>query len=172
MSLLWVAVFLNTFIIERIKYEEKSIVRWSRKESKNWARGSVIELYWESGCKTKVITMFMNLGPLEKALHGVNWRSPQSVGHSQKVKNHLIFGHSPQKLTTGVVRMLYPQDTKHIGYQLQCDNYVCTSNASMKERYWRIKSLHVRVKLLDQHGWTCDCNVTQWLLTSTVNDSG
>ena len=38
--------------------------------------------------------------------------------------NHLVFGHSLQTLTTGVVRMLYPRDTKHIGYQLQYDNYV------------------------------------------------
>ena len=82
-------------------------------------------------------------------------------GMLTKSENHLVFGHSPQMLTTGVVRMLYPRDTEHIGYQLQCDNYVCTSNASMKERYGRIKSLHVGVKLLDQHGWTCDCDVTQ-----------
>ena len=50
-------------------------------------------------------------------------------------RNHLVFGHSPQMLTTGVVRMLYPRDTEHIGYQLRCDNYARTSNASMKERY-------------------------------------
>ena len=30
--------------------------------------------------------MFMNLGPLAKALHGVNWRSPQSAGRSQKAE--------------------------------------------------------------------------------------
>ena len=44
MSLSRVTVFLNTSIIERIKCEEKSIVRCSRRESKNWARGFVIEL--------------------------------------------------------------------------------------------------------------------------------
>ena len=44
MSLSWVAVSLNTSIIERIKCEGKSIVRCSNKESKNQARGSVIEL--------------------------------------------------------------------------------------------------------------------------------
>ena len=49
--------------------------------------------------------------------------------------NHLVFGHSPQTLTTGVVRMLYPRDTEHIGNQLRCENYAQTSNASMKERY-------------------------------------
>ena len=52
-----------------------------------------------------------------------------------KSKNHLVFGHSPQMLITGVVRMLYLRDTEHIGYQLWCDNYARTSNASMKERY-------------------------------------
>ena len=36
------------------------------------------------GYKTKVITMFMNLGPLAKGQHGVKRRSPQVVGRSQK----------------------------------------------------------------------------------------
>ena len=50
-------------------------------------------------------------------------------------RDHLVFGHSPQTLTIGVVRMLYPRDTEHIRYQLRCDNYARTSNTSMKERY-------------------------------------
>ena len=64
--------------------------------------------------------------------------------------NHLIFGHSPQTLTTGVIKMLHPRNTEHIGYQLRCDNNVRTSNASIKERYWRINSMHVGIKFLDQ----------------------
>ena len=44
MSLSRVAVSLNTSIIERMKCEGKSIVRCSRRESKNRARGSVIKL--------------------------------------------------------------------------------------------------------------------------------
>ena len=56
-------------------------------------------------------------------------------GTLAKSRNHLIFGHSPQTLITGVVKMLYPQDTEHIRYQLWCDNYTHTSNASVKERY-------------------------------------
>ena len=43
MSLSRVAVSLNTSIIERIKCEGKSIMKYSRRESKNQARGSVIE---------------------------------------------------------------------------------------------------------------------------------
>ena len=39
-------------------------------------------------------------------------------GTLTKSRNHLVFGHNPQTLTTRVVRMLYPQDTKHIGYRL------------------------------------------------------
>ena len=44
MSLSWVTVSLYTSKIERMKREGKSIVRCSNKESKNQARGSVIEL--------------------------------------------------------------------------------------------------------------------------------
>ena len=44
MSLSRVAISLYISIIERIKCEENFIVRCSRRESKNQARGSVIEL--------------------------------------------------------------------------------------------------------------------------------
>ena len=50
-------------------------------------------------------------------------------------RNHLVFGHSPQTLTSGVVRMLYHLDTKYIRNKLRCDNNARTSNASRKERY-------------------------------------
>ena len=45
-------------------------------------------------------------------------------------RNKLVFGHSLQTLTTGVVRILYPQDTEHIEDNLWCDNNARTSNVS------------------------------------------
>ena len=50
-------------------------------------------------------------------------------------RNHLVFGYSPQTLTTKVVRMLYPQNIEHLRYNIRCDHYARTSNASMKKRY-------------------------------------
>ena len=50
-------------------------------------------------------------------------------------RDHLIFGHNHQTITSGVVRMFYPRNMKHIRNKLRCDNNVRTSNASMKERY-------------------------------------
>ena len=47
--------------------------------------------------------------------------------------NHLVFGHSPQTLTIGVVRMLYPRNMKHIRNKLRCDYNARTLNASRKE---------------------------------------
>ena len=47
----------------------------------------------------------------------------------------LIFGHSPQMLTTRVVKKLYPRDTEHIRNNLRCDNNARTSNVSDKMRY-------------------------------------
>ena len=38
-------------------------------------------------------------------------------------RNKLVFGHSPQTLITGVVRMLYPRNTEHIRYKIRCDHY-------------------------------------------------
>ena len=84
----------------------------------------------------------------------------------------LILRHNPQKLITRVVRKLYPRNTKHIRNNLRCNSNVRTSNASEKMRYWKITSMHVGVKLLDQYEWTCDRDVTQWLPTSTMNDNG
>ena len=71
-------------------------------------------------------------------------------------RHKLVFGHSPQTFTTRVVRKLYPRDTKHIPNNLRCDSNARTSNARDEIRYSKIKSMHVGVKLLDQHGWTSD----------------
>ena len=51
-----------------------------------------------------------------------------------KSGNKLVFGHSPQTLTIGVVRMLYPRDMEHIGYNIRCDNCVRTSDTSKKKK--------------------------------------
>ena len=50
-------------------------------------------------------------------------------------KHKLIPRHSPQTLTTRIVKKLYPRDLKHIRNQLRCDRNARTSNVSEKERY-------------------------------------
>ena len=59
--------------------------------------------------------------------------------------HELIFGHSPQTLTTRIVRKLYPRDPKHIRNKLRCDRNACTSNASEEKRYWTINLVHIGV---------------------------
>ena len=86
--------------------------------------------------------------------------------------HELILEHSPQTLTTRIVRKLYPRDPKHIRNKLRCDRNACISNASEEKRYWTINPVHVGVKLLDKHERTSDQDVTQWLLFPTMNDSG
>ena len=76
-------------------------------------------------------------------------------------RDHLVFGHSPQTITSGVVRILFPRNTEHICNKLRCDNNARTLNVSVKEMYGIIESIHVGVKLLDQHGRTSDRDVTQ-----------
>ena len=75
-------------------------------------------------------------------------------------------------LITRIVKKLYPRNPKHIYNKLRCDRIARTSNASKEKRYWPINSVHVGVKLLDKHEKTSDRDVTQWLLSPTVNDSG
>ena len=70
-------------------------------------------------------------------------------GMLTKSRNHLVFRHSPQTLTIGVVRILYHRDMEHLGYNIRCDHYARTSNASTKKRYRIIQSMHVRVELLN-----------------------
>ena len=89
-----------------------------------------------------------------------------------KRRNKLIFRHGLKTITTRVVRMLYLRDMEHIGYNIWCDNNARTSNTSNKKSYWKIKSMHVGVKLMDQHGWTSDQDITQWLPFPTMDDSG
>ena len=49
--------------------------------------------------------------------------------------HELILGHSPQTLTTRIVRKLYPRNPKHIRNKLRCDRNVCTLNVSKEKRY-------------------------------------
>ena len=86
--------------------------------------------------------------------------------------HELIPRHSPQTLTTRIVRKLYPRDPKHIRNKLRCDRNARTSNASEEKRYWPINPVHVGVELLDKHERTGDRDVTQWLPSPTVNDRG
>ena len=87
-------------------------------------------------------------------------------------RHELILGHSPQTLTTKIVRKLYHRNSKHIRNQLRCDRNARTSNASEEKRYWPINPVYVGVKLLDKHEKTGDRDVTQWLPSLTVNDRG
>ena len=89
-----------------------------------------------------------------------------------KRRHELIPGHSPQTLTTRIVKKLYPRDPKYIRNKLRCDKNARTSNASEEKRYWPINPVHVGVELLDKHERTGDRDVTQWLLSPTVNDRG
>ena len=89
-----------------------------------------------------------------------------------KSRHELILGHSPQMLTTRIVRKFYPRDPKHIRNKSRCDRNARTSNASEEERYWTINLVHVGVKLLDEHEMTGDWDITQWLTSPTVNDRG
>ena len=52
-----------------------------------------------------------------------------------KSSHELILGHSPQMLTTRIVRKPYPRNLKHICNKLRCDRNACTSNASKEKRY-------------------------------------
>ena len=50
-------------------------------------------------------------------------------------RHELIPRHSPQTLTTRIVRKLYPRDPKHICNKLWCDRNAHTSNVSEEKRY-------------------------------------
>ena len=105
------------------KGQQKSSTRFCdrvivRKRLKNKSHNHVKKP--KAFCKARTVSELM-LTPIRRALI--------------ESRFELIFGHSPQTLTTKVVRKLYPRDMEHIGYQLRCDNNVRTSNASMKERY-------------------------------------
>ena len=142
------------------KRQQKSSTRLcDRVVVREWVQNKSHHYIYESRTFSKGLTWCkLTITPIRRAL-------AESI-------NHFVFGHIPLMLTFGVVRMLYPRNTKHIHNKLRCDNNARTSNASMKERYWIIKSMHVGVKFLKQHRWTCDRDVTQWLLTPTVNDIG
>ena len=109
-----------TSIIERMKWEEKSIVRCSRREQKSsttlyngvivrkWMQNKSHHHVHESRTFSKRSTWCkQTLTPSSRAL--------------TKSRHELIPGHSPQTLTIRIVRKLYPRDLKHIHNQLRCD---------------------------------------------------
>ena len=49
--------------------------------------------------------------------------------------HELIIRHSPQMLTTRIVRKLYPRSPKHNRNKLRCDRNARTSNVSEEKRY-------------------------------------
>ena len=119
-----------TSIIERMKWEGKSIVRCSRRDSKNRARGSVVIMRkWmqnkshhhvhESRTFSKRPTWCkLTITPIRRAL--------------AESTHELILGNKPQTLTTRIVEKLYPRDSKHICNKLRCARNAYTSNASKK----------------------------------------
>ena len=159
----------STSMMERIKWEEKSIVRCSRKDNSKMLgdRFIVRERMEYKGhhhvqkprafCKCRTVSE-LALTPLGRTF--------------TKGWFELILGHSPQMLTTRIVRKLYPRNSNHIRNKLQCDKNARTSNVSKEKRYWTINPMHVGVKHLDKHERTSDQDVTQWLPSPTVNDSG
>jgi len=52
-----------------------------------------------------------------------------------KRRYELVFGHNPQTIITGVVRIRYPRDVEHIGYNIWCDHNARTPNVSNKKGY-------------------------------------
>ena len=159
-----------TSIIDKMKWERKSMVRCSRRDNKNRARGDGVIVRKEMQNKS------------HQHVHESRTFSKRSTWCKQtltprrraltKDRHELIPGHSPQTLTTRIVRKLYPRDSKHIRNQLRCDRNAHTSNASEEKRYWSTNPVHVEVKLLDKHERTGDRDVTQWLPSPTVNDRG
>ena len=134
MSLSRVAISLYTSKIERMKCEGKSIVRCSNKESKNRAQGFVIVIVRE-GVQDKSYHHVYESRTFSKGLTWCKLTITPICGTLIESGNHLVFGHSPQTLITGIVRMLYPWNMKYIRNKLRCDYNARTSNASRKERY-------------------------------------
>ena len=133
MSLSWDTESRWISIIDKMKWEEKSTVRCSSSDNKNRARGFVM-----------VVREWMQ----NKSHHHVHesrifskrstWCKKMLTTSSRvltKSRHEFIPGHSPQMLTTRIVRKLCPRDPKHIRNQLQCDRNACTSNASEEKRY-------------------------------------
>ena len=79
--------------------------------------------------------MFMNLGPLAKKKTWCKLTFTLIRRALTESSHELIFGHSPQTLTTRIVRKIYPRDPKHILNKLRCDRNAHTSNASEEKRY-------------------------------------
>ena len=57
--------------------------------------------------------------------------------------------------------MRYPRYMSHLEYKILSDYNVCTLNVSKEMSYKIVKSVHVGVKLLYDHGGTSDQDATK-----------
>ena len=88
------------------KRKQKSSTRFcDRVIVREWVQNKSHHHVYESRTFSKDLTWCkLTITPIKRAL--------------TESRNHLVFGHSPQTLTSKVVKILYPRNTKHIGYQL------------------------------------------------------
>ena len=148
-----------TSIMERIKWEGKSIVRCSRREQKSSTRLG-------DGVIMKEKMEYKGHQHVQKPWAFCKGRTVNELALTlfgrtlTKSRFELILGHSPQMLITGIITKLYPRNPKYIRNKLRCDRNSRTSNTSKEERYWTINPMNIGVKLLNKHERTSDWDVT------------
>ena len=86
------------------------------------------------------------------------------------MRQKLVFGHSPQMLTIGVVRMCYLRNVKYLGYKIQSDYDTRTFDMHSKLRHKGINTIHIGVKLLYEHDGTPQGYLTKRFPSLSVND--
>ena len=87
------------------------------------------------------------------------------------MRQKLVFGHSPQMLTIGVVRMRYPRDIQYLGYKIRSDYDTCTSKCRGKLRYRGIDTMYIGVKILYKHNRAPQGYLTKRFPSPSLNDS-
>ena len=88
------------------------------------------------------------------------------------MRQKLVFGHSPQTLTTRVIKMRYPRDMWYLGYKILSEYDTCTSECRGKLRYKGIDTVYIRVKLMYKHDKVPQGYLTKRFPSPSSNDTG
>ena len=76
-------------------------------------------------------------------------------------RREFFFGHNAQTIATKLIRMRYLRNVWHLEYKIWSNYNAYTPNASDQLEYRVIKSVHVGVKLMYDHGRSRNRDVTQ-----------
>ena len=150
------------------KVDGKILHQKKKKTSTRLSDGVIVRQWCKSECHhhVKESQAFCKTRAWGVELTTPNRRSPI------KMREKVVSRHAPETLTAKVVRMCYPRDMQYLGYKIQSNYNMCTSECRNKLRHKGIDVVYVGVELLNKHNGTTHEFLIEKFSSLSSNDIG